>query len=233
MSLDVKICGLKTGDALAAALAGGASHVGFIFFPRSPRHVRPAEAGRLRRAALGRAKAVAVVVDASDHDLDAIVRGMAPDMLQLHGRETPARVAEIRARYRLPVMKALPVAEPADLGKAAAYRYVADRLLFDARPPADAALPGGNGVVFDWRILRAVEGGLDYMLSGGLDARNVGEALARANPPGIDVSSGVERAPGEKDPALIEAFFRAVRAAREKSAAEGGPRAAFDFEGRP
>jgi phosphoribosylanthranilate isomerase len=219
MSLDVKICGLRTDAALAAALDGGASHVGFIFFPKSPRNVEPAEAGRLRRAALGRAKAVAVTVDAADDALDAIVGGMAPDMLQLHGSETPARVAEIRSRYRLPVMKALAIAEPADLGKAAAYRDVADRLLFDARPPAGAVLPGGNGVAFDWRILGGVEEGLDYMLSGGLDARNVGEALALASPPGIDVSSGVERAPGEKDPGLIEAFFRAVRAARARSAA--------------
>jgi phosphoribosylanthranilate isomerase len=219
MSLDVKICGLRTDAALAAALDGGASHVGFIFFPKSPRNVQPAEAGRLRRAALGRAKAVAVTVDAADDALDAIVGGMSPDMLQLHGSETPARVAEIRSRYRLPVMKALAIAEPADLGKAAAYRDVADRLLFDARPPAGAVLPGGNGVAFDWRILGGVEEGLDYMLSGGLDARNVGEALALASPPGIDVSSGVERAPGEKDPGLIEAFFRAVRAARARSAA--------------
>ncbi len=217
MSLDVKICGLKTDAALAAALDGGASHVGFIFFPKSPRHIEPAEAGRLRGAAFGRASAVAVTVDADDATLERIVRAMAPDMLQLHGSESPARVAEVRARYRLPVMKALAIAEPADLASAAAYRGIADRLLFDARPPAGAALPGGNGVAFDWRILAGAEPGLGYMLSGGLDAGNVGAALAEASPPGIDVSSGVESTPGEKDPALIAAFFRAVRAAGDKA----------------
>lgn len=219
MSLDIKICGLKTDAALGAALANGASHVGFIFFPKSPRHVEPALAGRLRGAAVGRAKAVAVTVDADNHFLDAIVRDMAPDLLQLHGSETPARVAEVKARYRLPVMKALAIAEPADLAQIPAYRSVADRLLFDARPPVDASLPGGNGVAFDWRILAGLERGLDYVLSGGLDAGNVGEALALAHPPGIDVSSGVESAPGQKDPALIEAFFRAVRAAGNQGAA--------------
>jgi len=223
MSLDVKICGLRTEAALAAALANGASHVGFIFFPKSPRHVEPALAGRLRQAAFGRAAAVAVTVDADDLSLDAIVRDMAPDVLQLHGRETPARVAEVRQRYRLPVMKALAIAEPGDLARAQAYRTVADRLLFDARPPVDAALPGGNGVAFDWRILSKVDRGLDYVLSGGLDAGNVGKALALAEPTGIDVSSGVESAPGQKDPALIDAFFRAVRAAGKEVPRRAGP----------
>jgi phosphoribosylanthranilate isomerase len=219
MAIDIKICGLRTDAALDAALANGASHVGFIFFPKSPRHVEPALAGRLREAAVGRASAVAVTVDADDPFLDAIVRGMAPDLLQLHGNESPARVAEIRSRYRLPVMKALAISEPADLATIPAYRNVADRLLFDARPPAGASLPGGNGAAFDWRILADVERGLDYMLSGGLDAGNVREALALADPPGIDVSSGVESAPGHKDPALVAAFFRAVRAAGKHGAA--------------
>src|SRR5687768_17596347 len=219
MAIDIKICGLRTDAALDAALANGASHVGFIFFPKSPRHVEPAQAGRLREAAFGRASAVAVTVDADDPFLDAIVRGMAPDLLQLHGNESPARVAEIRSRYRLPVMKALAISEPADLARIPAYRNVADRLLFDARPPAGASLPGGNGAAFDWRILADVERGLDYMLSGGLDAGNVREALALADPPGIDVSSGVESAPGHKDPALVAAFFRAVRAAGKHGAA--------------
>ena len=128
-------------------------------------------------------------------------------------------MAEIRSRYRLPVMKALAISEPADLATIPAYRNVADRLLFDARPPAGASLPGGNGAAFDWRILADVERGLDYMLSGGLDAGNVREALALADPPGIDVSSGVESAPGHKDPALVAAFFRAVRAAGKHGAA--------------
>jgi len=218
-TLDIKICGLKTDEALAAALAGGASHVGFIFFPRSPRHVEPAEAGRLRRAALGKAKAVAVTVDAGDALLDAIMNAMAPDMLQLHGAETPARVAEVKARYGLPVMKALSVREAADISAARAYAGVADRLLLDAKPRRGSELPGGNGVSFDWRLLAGADAGLNYMLSGGINAANIGTALSLARPSGIDVSSGVESAPGVKDPALIAAFFRAVAAARGRDAA--------------
>jgi len=218
-TLDIKICGLKTDEALDAALAGGASHVGFIFFPKSPRHIEPVEAGRLRRAALGRAKAVAVTVDADDALLDAIVDAMTPDMLQLHGTETPARLAGVKARYGLPVMKALSVREAADIEAARAYAGVADRLLFDAKPPKGSELPGGNGVAFDWRLLARTEPGLDYLLSGGLNAANIGTALSLARPSGIDVSSGVESAPGVKDPALIAAFFRAVAAARGRDAA--------------
>ncbi|MCO5155419.1 MAG: phosphoribosylanthranilate isomerase [Aquamicrobium sp.] len=219
MRPDVKICGLKTADAIDAALAGGASHVGFIFFAKSPRTIAPEEAGRLREAARGRAKAVAVAVDADDAFLDGIVAAMRPDMLQLHGQETPARVAEVRARYRLPVMKALAISEAADLAGIAPFLGVADRFLFDAKPPKDAVLPGGNGVAFDWRLLATLDPGVDYMLSGGLDAANVGDALRLAHPPGLDVSSGVESAPGVKDTGLIADFLNAVRAARAGEAA--------------
>ncbi|MGB3415192.1 MAG: phosphoribosylanthranilate isomerase [Mesorhizobium sp.] len=219
MAFDIKICGLKTDAALAAALAGGASHVGFIFFAKSPRNIDPAEAGRLRQAVRGRAKAVAVSVDATDAFLDEIVVGMRPDMLQLHGRETPERVAAVKARYGLPVMKALSVSEGSDLAGIKPYLGVADRFLFDAKPPKDAVLPGGNGVAFDWRLLAALDARIDYMLSGGLNASNIGEALRLANPPGLDVSSGVESAPGVKDPALIEQFFRAVEVAADNRAA--------------
>ncbi|MDQ6435682.1 phosphoribosylanthranilate isomerase [Mesorhizobium sp. LHD-90] len=219
MPLDIKICGLKTPDTLAAALDGGASHVGFIFFAKSPRYVEPEIAGRLRAAALGRAKAVAVVVDADDAFLDRIVSETKPDMLQLHGKETPERVVEVKARYRLPAMKAFSVSEAADLEKIAPYLDIADRLLFDAKPPKGSELPGGNGVSFDWRLLQQLDPRADYLLSGGLNAQNIDEALRLANPPGIDISSGVERAPGVKDVALIEAFFRAVHDAREKTAA--------------
>ena len=219
MALDIKICGLKTDGAMAAALAGGASHVGFIFFAKSPRYVEPAEAGRLREAARGKAMAVAVTVDASDAFLDEIVAEMQPDMLQLHGAETPERVAGVKARYGLPVMKALPLSEAADLERMKPFIGIADRFLFDAKPPKGSELPGGNGVAFDWRILAGLDGGVDYMLSGGLNAANIGDALRLANPPGIDISSGVESAPGVKDPALIEQFFRAVRAARNTRAA--------------
>ncbi|TGP24500.1 MULTISPECIES: phosphoribosylanthranilate isomerase [unclassified Mesorhizobium] len=219
MTLDIKICGLKTDAAMAAALAGGASHVGFIFFAKSPRFIDPADAGRLRQAATGKAKAVAVTVDADDAFLDEIVAKMRPDMLQLHGSETPARVAELKARYGLPVMKVLSVGEAADLERIKPYIGIADRLMFDAKPPKGSQLPGGNGVAFDWRILAGLDAGLDYMLSGGVNAANVGDALRLANPPAIDISSGVESAPGVKDPALIEQFFRAVRAARDDRAA--------------
>lgn len=219
MALDIKICGLKTAEALTAAIEGGASHVGFIFFPRSPRNVTPAQAATLREQADGRAKTVAVTVDADDAFLDAIVEAMRPDMLQLHGSESPGRVAAVRARYSLPVMKAFAVHEAADLARIAPYRGIADRFLFDARPPAGSELPGGNGVRFDWTILAGLDAGVDYMLSGGLDAANIGDALRLANPPGIDISSGVESAPGVKDVALIEAFFKAVAAARNDRAA--------------
>ena len=219
MALDIKICGLKTDEAMAAALAGGVSHVGFIFFAKSPRYVDPAEAGRLRQAAIGKAKAVAVTVDADDAFLDEIVEKMRPDMLQLHGAETPARVAEVKARYGLPVVKVFSVSEAADLDRLKPFIGIADRFMFDAKPPKGSQLPGGNGVAFDWRILAGLDAGLDYMLSGGLNAANIGDALRSANPPAIDISSGVESAPGVKDPALIEQFFRAVRAARDNRAA--------------
>lgn len=219
MALDIKICGLKTDEALAAALAGVASHVGFIFFAKSPRYVDSAEAGRLRQAARGKAKAVAVTVDASDVFLDEIVAKMSPDMLQLHGSETPERVVEVKARYGLPVMKALSVSEAADIERIKPFIGIADRFLFDAKPPKGSELPGGNGIAFDWRILTGLDAGVDYMLSGGLNAANIGDALQLANPPGIDISSGVESAPGVKEPALIEQFFRAVRAARDNRAA--------------
>ena len=219
MALDIKICGLRTADALAAALAGGASHVGFIFFAKSPRNISPDDAGQLRKAALGKAKAVAVTVDADDAFLDEIVNAMSPDMLQLHGSETPERVAAVKLRYGLPVMKALSVSQTGDIEAIRPYIGVADRFLFDAKPPKGAELPGGNGVAFDWRLLQGLDRSIDYMLSGGLDAANIGEALRLANPLGIDISSGVESAPGVKDAALIDAFFRAVRVASENRAA--------------
>jgi len=216
MALDIKICGLKTAPAVEAALAGGASHVGFIFFPKSPRNVSPDQAGALREKARGQARTVAVTVDADDAALDAIVAAMAPDMLQLHGSETPARIAEVKARYGLPVMKALAVSTAADLAAARPFFAVADRMLFDAKPPKGSELPGGNGVAFDWSLLAALDPGVDYMLSGGLNAANVGDALRIGNPPGIDVSSGVESTPGVKDTALMDDFFAAVRAARAR-----------------
>ena len=213
MSIDVKICGLKTAEAIDAALEGGASHVGFIFFPKSPRNVSPAEAGALRSAATGRAQVVAVTVDAGDDELAAIVDAVRPDMLQLHGKETPARVAEVRDRFLLPVMKAVSVGEPADLMAVHTYSEVADRMLLDAKAPKGSDLPGGNGVAFDWRMLAAIDPNLDYMLSGGINASNLEEAMRIANPRGIDVSSGVESSPGVKDVDLIRQFLALARSA--------------------
>jgi phosphoribosylanthranilate isomerase len=219
MALDIKICGLSTAETFDAALDNGASHVGFIFFAKSPRNVSPELAGQLRQAAKGRAMAVAVTVDAAAASLDAFVAAVAPDMLPRPGKATPARVAEVKARYGLPVMKAFSIREARDFEAILPYAGVADRLLFDAKPPAGSELPGGNGVSFDWRLLAGLDASVDYMLSGGLNAANIGDALRLANPPGIDISSGVESAPGVKDAALIDNFFRAVRAAREDSAA--------------
>ncbi|WP_428032276.1 phosphoribosylanthranilate isomerase [Ancylobacter sp.] len=222
MSLDIKICGISTAETLEAALGAGADMVGMVFFAPSPRHVDLATATRLAAQARGRAQIVALTVDADDATLTAIVDAVRPDMLQLHGRETPARVAAVRARFGLPVMKALGIATRDDLAALPAYEAVADRLLLDAKPPKGAVLPGGNGVAFDWTLIADLDLAAPYMLSGGLDPDNVAQAIALIHPSGVDVSSGVEREPGIKDPSRIEAFLRVARAAE----AEGRARAA-------
>ena len=215
MSLIVKICGLSTPEALDAALDAGADMVGFVFFPPSPRHVAFETASALGRRVRGRARKVALTVDADDALLTAVVAALQPDMLQLHGKEPPARVAAIRRNFGLPVMKAIAVAAKGDLGAVAAFADVADRMLFDGRPPREATRPGGLGKAFDWRLLEDLDPGVPFMLSGGLDAGNVSEALRITRAPAVDVSSGVERAPGEKDPDKIRAFVRAAREAVE------------------
>lgn len=213
MNPDVKICGLKTAEAMGAALDAGADYVGLIFFPKSPRHVTPGEASQLRKLARGRAKAVAVTVDAPDSVLDEIVQLVRPDALQLHGSELPDRVAAVRARFALPVIKALPIRDRADLAAIPLYKNVADRLLFDAKPPNNAEVPGGRGESFDWNLLADLDPDIDYMLSGGLHAGNIARALSILSPRGIDVSSGVESAPGIKSPRRISEFFAALAAA--------------------
>ncbi len=214
MTVEVKICGLKTRPALDAALDAGADYVGLVFYSKSPRNVDLATAATLARAATGRAQSVALVVDADDAALRDIVATVAPDLIQLHGKETPERVAAVKALTRTAVMKVIGVATAADVDGAAAYVEVADRILFDAKPPADRpnALPGGNGIAFDWRILGNWRERW-YMLSGGLTPANVAEAIALTHAPAVDVSSGVERVPGEKDPGLIRDFIRAAKAA--------------------
>ena len=207
----VKICGLKTPETLAAALDAGADMVGFVFFPKSPRHIDLATAEVLGRQAQGKALKVALTVDADDAALAAIVAALNPDLLQLHGHESPERVAAIRARFGLPVMKAIGVAHADDLKDVQAFAAVADRLLFDAKPPKDAAHPGGNGLAFDWSLLTGLDLSIPSMVSGGLDPANVAEALRRTGAAGVDVSSGVETAPGQKDPAKITAFVRAAK----------------------
>ena len=213
MALTIKICGLRTPETLDVAIESGADQVGFVFFPPSPRSLGIEAARALGERAQGRAAKVALTVDASNDAIAAIVAALKPDMLQLHGNETPERVAVIRSRFGLPVMKALPIATRADLSPIREYAKAADRLLFDARAPQDATRPGGLGKTFDWTLLAGLKVDVPYMLSGGLDAGNVAEALRITRAPGVDVSSGVERAPGDKDPDKIRAFIRAARAA--------------------
>jgi phosphoribosylanthranilate isomerase len=215
MSLIVKICGLSTRETLDVALAAGADMVGFVFFPPSPRHLSLATACELGKQAKGRASKVALTVDADDATLANIVEALQPDLLQLHGRETVARLRDIRQKFGLPVMKAIAVETAADLAALSGYAAVADRILFDARAPQQATRPGGLGAVFDWHVLEHLELKLPFMVSGGLNAANVAEAVRVTRAGGVDVSSGVERSSGVKDPDMIEAFIRAARATEE------------------
>ncbi len=219
MGSEVKICGLSTAETLEAALEAGADLVGFVHFPKSPRHVPLSAAPALAAQVRGRAGKVALLVDPDDATVAAVIDAFHPDLLQLHGRETPERVAQLRAAYGLPVMKAIPVARATDLACVPAYAAVADRLLFDAKPDPDDLLPGGNGRVFDWRLLAGLDPGRPVMLSGGLDAGNVSQALSIIRVDGVDVSSGVETAPGLKSVEKIFAFVRATRAAEAAGAA--------------
>lgn len=214
MRLKVKICGLKSEAAVAAAAKGGAAMVGFIFYPPSPRAVTAAEAGALIAAAADGAQPVGVFVDPSDETIEATLASARLALIQLHGSETPARVAEVRRRFGLPVIRALPLSGPEDLARAESYEEAADWLMFDAKPPADqaGALPGGNGLAFDWQLLAGRRFVKPWFLSGGLDAENLAEAVRTSGAAAVDVSSGVERARGEKDIAKIEAFLLAARA---------------------
>jgi phosphoribosylanthranilate isomerase len=209
----VKICGLSTPATLDVALEAGANMVGFVFFSKSPRHIDWATARALGLQARGRAKIVALSVDADDETLERIVDAVSPDLMQLHGSETPARVKRISELCALPAMKAIGVATRADLAEAKAYEGVADLLLIDAKPPKDAALPGGNGRPFDWSLTRDFRPHIPWLLSGGLDPDTVETAIALSGARGVDVSSGVESAPGVKDGAKIRAFVAAARRA--------------------
>jgi phosphoribosylanthranilate isomerase len=209
----VKICGLSTLETLDAALSAGADMVGFVRFPKSPRHVSLNLGHKLSLQAKGRAQRVVLLVNPGDEDIAQAVEAINPDLIQLHGSESPARVAEIRSMVKRPVMKALGVAEPSDLQALSPYAG-ADHILLDAKPPRTAeALPGGNGVSFDWGLLNGLDRKVSFMLSGGLNPDNVAEAIRLTKPRAVDVSSGVETGPGLKDPARIEAFIRAARTA--------------------
>ena len=214
----VKICGLSTPETIEAGLASGANWIGFVFFPKSPRHVDYGKAKELVGPVRGKASIVALTVNASDDELEAIDRSINPDIWQLHGSESPERVAEIKKTFSRPVMKALAIRDAEDLEPIHAYEAVADILLFDAKPPRDmkTELPGGNGISFDWRLIKDLSLKKPFILSGGLNPENVAEAIRLTCPQGVDVSSGIESAPGYKDPQKITEFIAAARAAADK-----------------
>jgi phosphoribosylanthranilate isomerase len=214
MTARAKICGLTTPEAVRAAVDGGAGYLGFMFFARSPRNIAPEAAARLAPPAQARGvKVVAVTVDPTDAEVDAIAAGLAPDLIQLHGQEPPSRVREIAQRAGRPVIKVLHVAEAADVDAARAYEPLVEHLMFETKPSKDADRPGGLGRPFDWTLLAGRRFSRPWLLAGGLDPWNVAGAIAASGAPIVDVSSGVERGPGLKDPALITAFLDAVRRA--------------------
>lgn len=207
LNLEIKICGLSTNESIDTIIAGGTTHMGLIFFEKSPRHVSIAQAKSLSHHAGDRIQKVAVTVNIEDEYLEDIIKSMQPDILQLHGGESVERVKELKARYNLPVMKAFAISEVSDFDKVKPYIGIADKFLFDAKPPKGSDLPGGNGVAFDWEIMDALPKDVSYMLSGGLDASNVCEALKRSGANAVDISSGVESSAGVKDIKLIEDFL--------------------------
>ncbi|MBR0681476.1 phosphoribosylanthranilate isomerase [Roseomonas eburnea] len=211
MPVEVKICGIRSAEGLDAAIDAGADLIGFVFFPPSPRAVTPAEAGALSARHAGGPVRVGLFVDPTDDEIAAALAGVSLGLIQLHGEETPDRAAAIRARFGVPVMKALGIAEEADFASVAAFAPVVDRFLFDARPPPGGPLPGGNAQPFEWRLMAGRAIPRPWLLAGGLTAGNVAEAIRTAGAPGVDVSSGVERTRGVKDPALIRAFVAAAK----------------------
>ena len=209
----VKICGMRSRGEVHAAVQAGAGYVGMVFFPPSPRNVSFADARWIAEAVPAGVIKVALTVDADDASLDELLEAVPVDMLQLHGRETPERVSEVRERFGLPVMKALALSDESDLEWLDAYTWVADQLLIDARPPDGAERPGGNGIAFDWRLIRNRHWSRPWMLAGGLTPENVGEAVRLTGAEQVDVSSGVEARPGYKDPVRVDAFVRAALSA--------------------
>ncbi len=213
MSVQAKICGITTPEAASAALSGGAAFLGFVFFEKSPRNVAPEAAERLAQPVRGRARIVALLVDPSDAELDRVNSILKPDLIQLHGKETPARVREVGQRTGAGIIKALPVSEASDLNAAAEFETVVDHLMFDTKPAKDAERPGGSGRAFDWTLLSGRRFQRPWLLAGGLDPWNLQEAVQQSGARLLDVSSGVERGPGLKDAALITAFLNAAKGA--------------------
>lgn len=217
MAVQIKICGITSADAADATVRAGAGIAGLMLHHRSPRRVALDQAAALGARMRGRVGLAIVMVDPADEMLDAAIRAIHPDFIQLHGNETPARVAAIRARFGAQIIKVLPIAEPADLATAPAHEAAADMLMFDTKPPPGATREGGHGNAFDWQILRGRSFAKPWLLAGGLNAENVARAIALTGTPGVDVSSGVETAPGQKSPELIAQFIAAARAARYSS----------------
>ncbi len=211
MPVAVKICGITSEDAMEAAVNAGADYVGLVFYPPSPRAVTPDRAFELVEFLPDDVMKVGLFVDADDALLNTVLTHLRLDLLQFHGSESPERLEQVRLEYGIPVMKMIPVSVAADLGAAQPYLAVADHLLFDAKPPKGATLPGGNAQAFDWTVLAGRHWGLPWMLAGGLTPANVAEALRVTGAQAVDVSSGVESAPGIKDPALIHAFITAAK----------------------
>ncbi len=213
MGVRAKICGISTPEAVSAALEGGAAFLGFMFFDKSPRNIGPEAAARLAQPVRGQAKIVAVVVDPDDAEVDRIAAILAPDLIQLHGAETPTRARAIGERMGAGVIKVLPVSEASDLAAAGRYEGVTQHLMFETKPPKDADRPGGLGLPFDWTLMSGRRFERPWLLAGGLDPWNLAQAVQQSGAPIVDVSSGVERGAGLKDPALIRAFLDAAKSA--------------------
>ena len=211
MGVQAKICGISTPEAVTAALEGQAAFLGFMFFDKSPRNVAPEAAWRLAQSARGKARIVAVLVDPDDAEVDRVAKILQPDLIQLHGRETPSRARAVAERAGAGVIKVVPVSEAADLAAARDFESVVDHLMFETKPPRDAERPGGLGVPFDWTLLAGRQFERPWFLAGGLDPWNLSEAVRQSGAPVLDVSSGVERGAGLKDPALIRAFLDAAK----------------------
>jgi len=213
MGVQTKICGISTPEAVTAALEGGAAFLGFVFFEKSPRNIAPDAAWRLAQPVRGKAQVVALLVDPSDAEVDRVAEALKPDLIQLHGRETPARTRAVGQRAGAGVIKVVPVSEAADLDAAREFETVVEHLMFETKPPKDAERPGGHGTPFDWTLMAGRRFQRPWFLAGGLDPWNLTQAVQQSGAPLLDVSSGVERGPGLKDPALIAAFLDAAKRA--------------------